>query len=112
MKPSKPTIHPERFSYSNAEVASLRIITSRKRILYVDMDNVLVDFESGIAQLDEETKLKYDNRLDDVPGIFSLMSPVEGAIEAFTELAHFFDTSSFLPHPGRIQPRQVTSSIG
>jgi hypothetical protein len=25
-----------------------------KKILYVDMDNVLVDFYSGIAQLDEK----------------------------------------------------------
>lgn len=26
----------------------------RKKVLYIDMDNVLVDFQSGIDQLDEE----------------------------------------------------------
>ena len=46
---------------------------NKKKILYIDMDNVLVDFQSGIDQLDEETKKKYDGNLDEVPGIFSLM---------------------------------------
>jgi 5'-nucleotidase len=62
-----------------------------KKILYVDMDNVLVDFRSGIVLLDEETKQKYGDDLDDVPGIFSLMKPMPGAIEAVNELANSFD---------------------
>jgi len=44
-----------------------------KKVLYVDMDNVLVDFPSGIAQLDPETHQKYHDNYDEVPGIFSLM---------------------------------------
>ena len=63
-----------------------------KRILYVDMDNVLVDFPSAFARISEETKKAFDGRLDDVPGIFSLMDPVPGAIDAFVELAGRFDT--------------------
>lgn len=27
-----------------------------KKIVYIDMDNVMVDFPSGIAKLDEKTK--------------------------------------------------------
>ena len=42
-------------------------------IVYVDMDGVLVDFQSGIDQLDDETKAKYHERYDEVPGIFGLM---------------------------------------
>lgn len=54
----------------------------KKPIVYVDMDNVLVDFKSGIASLDEDTLRKYDGHLDDVPGIFAQMSPMKGAVEA------------------------------
>ena len=63
-----------------------------KRILYVDMDNVLVDFPSAFPRISEETKKAFDGRLDDVPGIFSLMDPVPGAIDAFVDLAGRFDT--------------------
>ncbi len=64
----------------------------KTKILYVDMDNVLVDFPSGIAQLPEDILTQYEERLDEVPGIFSLMSPMSGAIEAFEELASVYDT--------------------
>jgi 5'-nucleotidase len=63
-----------------------------KKILYVDMDNVLVDFRSGIAQLEEKTLREFDGHLDDVPGIFALMRPVEGAVESFVTLARHFNT--------------------
>ncbi len=62
------------------------------KILYVDMDNVLVDFQSGINQLDFQTKIKYVGRLDDVPGIFGKMLPVENAIDSYKELCRHFDT--------------------
>lgn len=56
------------------------------------MDNVLVDFPSGISQLDNSIQQEYDGRLDEVPGIFSLMSPIPMAIDAFKELSGLFDT--------------------
>lgn len=59
--------------------------------LYFDMDNVLVDFASGIARLDEATKRQYEGHLDDVPGLFSLMDPMPGAIDAVHRLAERFD---------------------
>jgi 5'-nucleotidase len=61
-------------------------------ILYVDMDNVIVDFSSGIARLDDDVVREYAGRLDEVPGIFSLMEPVVGAIESFVTLCDNFDT--------------------
>ena len=64
---------------------------NKKKILYFDMDNVLVDFPSGIARLSEKTRKEYEGRLDDVPGIFSLMDPLPGAIEAVKLLSQYFD---------------------
>ena len=62
------------------------------KTLYVDMDNVLVDFPAAINQLDQFTKDRFVDRLDEVPGIFSLMPPMEGAIVAYETLAKNFDT--------------------
>jgi len=56
------------------------------------MDNVLVDFESAVARLDEKTRKKYEGKLDEIPGIFSKMEPMEGAVESFILLSNHFDT--------------------
>lgn len=63
----------------------------KNKILYVDMDGVLVDFKSGIDKLSEKTRLDYENRLDEVPGIFSLMTPMKNAIESITELHKYYN---------------------
>jgi 5'-nucleotidase len=66
--------------------------TRSKKIVYVDMDNVLVDFPYGIECLSEEDKIKYSGHYDDCPNIFSLMRPMPGAIESFHILSEHFDT--------------------
>ena len=63
-----------------------------KKIVYVDMDNVLVDFQSGIDRLAAGTLEEYEGRLDEVPGIFSLMAPMTGAIEAYNSISQKYDT--------------------
>ena len=63
-----------------------------KKILYLDMDNVLVDFPSGIARLDADIQAAFKERLDEVPGIFALMDPMPGAVDAYQQLADQFDT--------------------
>ena len=63
-----------------------------KKIVYVDMDNVLVDFESAFPKLPKEILDKYENDEDDIPGIFALMEPMPGAIESFIELTSHFET--------------------
>ena len=62
------------------------------KILYIDMDNVIVDFKSGINKLPALQKKKYEGRLDDVPSIFSLMVPIKDAIESVEKLSRVFDT--------------------
>ena len=63
-----------------------------KKILYVDMDNVLVDFASGIEMVPEKIQIEYQGRLDEIPGIFSLMKPLSGAISSFEKLSDKYDT--------------------
>ena len=63
----------------------------KKKILYIDMDNVLVDYPSGL--MSEEQKIKFKDQIfDEKPVIFSQMKPLEGAIEAFQELSKIFDS--------------------
>jgi 5'-nucleotidase len=63
-----------------------------KKILYVDMDNVLVDFPSAFPKVARDLLLKHENDKDEIPGIFSLMDPMPGAIDSFNELSKLFDT--------------------
>lgn len=63
-----------------------------KKILYIDMDNVIVDFTSGIARLAPAVQEEFAGRLDEVPGIFALMDPLPGAIESIGLLHQKFDT--------------------
>ncbi|MEQ1891577.1 MAG: hypothetical protein ABL998_03455 [Planctomycetota bacterium] len=60
--------------------------------LFVDMDNVLVDFPAGVAQLAPDVCAAYEGRLDEVPGIFARMPPLAGALASYEELARHFDT--------------------
>jgi 5'-nucleotidase len=62
------------------------------KILYVDMDNVLVDFPSAFPYIDKDLLEKYVDNKDDIPGIFSLMAPLDGAIDAYQKLSTKFDT--------------------
>ena len=70
---------------------------TKKNILYFDMDNVLVDFQSGLDQVQEEEKARYaddgmgKSHHDDIPGIFAKMNPMPGAIEAVNALADKYD---------------------
>ena len=62
-----------------------------KKRLFFDMDGVLVDFQSGIDKLSEDVKKEYEGRLDEVPGVFALMSPMPGAIDAVHKLQEKYD---------------------
>ena len=63
-----------------------------EKIVYVDMDNVLVDFQSAFPKLPKKVLDEYENDKDDIPGIFALMEPMPGAIESFIELTKYFET--------------------
>ncbi len=61
-------------------------------VIYVDMDNVVVDFQSGLDQMDDDTLKTYTDREDEIPGIFSLMKPMPDAVSSYVWLAEHFDT--------------------
>jgi 5'-nucleotidase len=63
-----------------------------KKIVYVDMDNVLVDFSSGIARLSQEELEMFKGRYDEAPHIFSKMDPMDNAIESYIQLCSKYDT--------------------
>ena len=62
------------------------------KILYFDMDNVLVDFQSAFKHLSEDTLKEYEDRLDEVPGLFGLMDPMDGALDAYRHLVKKYDS--------------------
>jgi len=62
-----------------------------KKILYIDMDNTIVDFKSGIKKLSIEDQKKFKGKEDEHPEIFSLMEPVEGAVAAMRSLHDKYD---------------------
>ena len=62
-----------------------------KKKLYFDMDGVLVDFQSGIDKLSDAAKREFEGHYDDVTGIFALMDPMPGSIEAVHRLKEYYD---------------------
>ena len=62
-----------------------------KKRLYFDMDGVLVDFMSGVNKVSDELREQYAGRLDEIPGVFALMDPMPGAIDAVHKLAEHYD---------------------
>ena len=62
------------------------------KILYIDMDNVLVDFPSSFRKIDPKLHEEYKDKMDEVPGIFSHMDPIEDAIESYKKLSGHFVT--------------------
>ena len=46
-------------------------MNNKKQIIYVDMDGVLVDFESGVKQAEPDLLKTYQGQYDNIPHIFS-----------------------------------------
>ena len=55
------------------------------------MDGVIVDFMSGVNRVSEELREEYKGRLDEIPGVFGLMSPMPGALDAVRKLNEYYD---------------------
>ena len=72
-------------------MTKVRLIAILMKRLYFDMDGVLVDFQSGLAQQDEKRLREYEGREDEIPGIFGVMKPIDGAIEAVHRLSKHYD---------------------
>ena len=63
-----------------------------KKRLFFDMDKVLVNYQSGIDRIDEETRKQYQkkgpddkDRTDEIPGVFSMMDPMRTKCQTHCE---------------------------
>jgi len=63
-----------------------------KKILYIDMDNVLVDFQSALDIQSKEILEEYSGKEDEIPNLFSQMQPMKDAVESFNKLSIMYDT--------------------
>lgn len=72
-----------------------------KKRLFFDLDGVLADFESGLKKIDEETLKEYEDHLDQIPGLFSQLSPIEGAVKAVKTLSNHYDVFILSTAPWR-----------
>lgn len=59
-----------------------------KKILWLDMDGVLVDFGHGVrnSRTFKNEPDRWDGRVDEIPGIYRDLPPMKGAVEAVREL--------------------------
>ena len=67
------------------------MVKKKKKILYIDMDGVLVDFIGPFYKLDKKQQEQYKNNKDEVPGIFGQMLPIKGAVDAYHKLSDKYD---------------------
>ncbi len=74
-----------------------------RKIVYVDMDNVLVDFKTGISRLTPEELKLFEDRYDEVPNIFSKMDPIENAIVSYEKLCCSMTPIYFPLRHGKMQ---------
>ena len=61
----------------------------KKKIVYIDMDGVLVDFGKAIEEWftnHPHLKERYKDNPDHIQGLFRIAPPMEGAIEAVKKL--------------------------
>ena len=71
---------------------------NKKIVVYVDLDNTITDFMSGVRSFPAEMQAKYGkgengkDHSDEIPGLFSKMKEIPGAVEGFKFLAEHFDT--------------------
>jgi 5'(3')-deoxyribonucleotidase len=61
------------------------------KTLYIDMDNVIVDFPSAFSKIDENILQQYEDNKDEIDGIFGLMEPMSDAINSIEFLSNHFD---------------------
>jgi putative 5''''(3'''')-deoxyribonucleotidase len=63
----------------------------KKPIIYLDMDGVLVDFMSATTKVPPEMLEEFAGEYDNIPGVFALMDPMPGALEAVDKLKEKYD---------------------
>lgn len=81
-----------------------------KKIVYIDMDGVLVDFQNGYLKLSPQDQELYRGRYEEYPGYFSLLDPMPLAIDSFRRLFSKYDVY-ILSSPSVINPSSFTDKF-
>lgn len=68
-----------------------KVNENEKEIVYIDMDGVIVDFNSGKKHFTNEDYERAGCEWDNVEGIYSKMTPVKGAIDAVKRICKKYD---------------------
>lgn len=79
------------YRFSNSVLRRKEAQNGEKKIVYIDMDGVLVDFESGVKKSEAYFQERYKKNPDLIPGVFSLMEPMPGAMDAIRTLSEKYD---------------------
>ena len=61
------------------------------KIIYIDMDGVLADFDSKAALTPKHIKQKYGDDFHRIPGFYRDLKPLPGAVDAFNKLCEHYD---------------------
>ena len=61
------------------------------KTIFFDMDGVLVEFNSALRHIDDESIRRYEGHYQDIPGFFAFMDPMPGAIEAVRKLSQHYE---------------------
>lgn len=69
-----------------------QINNRQRQILYIDLDDTLVDFKNGARKCTDEELRQYEGRVWDIPGYFSRLEPMPSAVKAFRALSLKYDT--------------------
>lgn len=75
------------------------MIKTTKKIVYIDMDGVLVDFKDAIENAylnNPEFKELFKTNPDEIKGIFKNPKPIDGAIDAVKKLANSGEYDLFI----------------
>ncbi len=64
----------------------------QKPILYIDLDDTLVDYKNGWRHLSDDIQKEYEGHLYDAPNYFANLEPMPSAIKAFRKLSLTYDT--------------------
>lgn len=66
-----------------------------KKIIYIDMDGEVSDFDKGRENSPLRYTTPYKGRPDRIPDIYKDLEPIEGAIEAVNQILHNSDFETF-----------------
>ena len=84
----------------------------KRKILYVDMDGVLVDFMSAERRLSPSVRRLFSGKLSKAPGVFGLMDPMPGPSKRSRSCRNSSKFTSCQRHRGATHLDGLTNTNG